>query len=103
MVKDADYLCAFQLMPLTEDWTKELKADWTFNIIDGENQRVAFKDRSTGNITKWHWDFGNGDESTEQNPIYRFPEKGMHKVITLTVTGPEGSSKRTRYWEVMIR
>ncbi len=103
MVKDASYLCAFRLMPLEDNFQKELQADWTFEIINEEDRLVAFRDKSIGQVTSWHWDFGNGDSSTEQNPIYQFKEGGVHKVITLTVQGPNGDSKRTRYWEVMIR
>ncbi len=54
-------------------------------------------------LNKWTWDFGNGDSPTEQSPIYRFKNKEVRTVITLTVEGPEGSSKRIRYREVMIR
>lgn len=103
MVKDASYLCAFQLMPLSEHFLDTLRAAWTFEIVDVQNRRVAFKDESVGEIDHWHWDFGNGDTSSERNPIYQFKEKGVHKVVTLTVQGPKGTSKRTRYWEVMIR
>lgn len=103
MVSNASYLCAFQLMPLEKEFLEPIKAAWTFKVIDEENGIVAFKDESIGAIDKWTWDFGNGDTSTEQNPIYSFKEKGVRKVITLEVEGPEGSSKRTRYWEVMIR
>ncbi|MEQ8879054.1 MAG: PKD domain containing protein [Cyclobacteriaceae bacterium] len=103
MVKDASYLCAFKLMPLEKQFLAPIKAEWSFKVIDEEKGIVAFKDESVGTINKWTWDFGNNDSSTEQNPIYRFKEKGIRKVITLEVEGPEGSSKRTRYWEVMIR
>ena len=103
MVMDASYLCAFQLMPLEKQFLEPIRADWTFEVIDERQGLVAFQDKSVGDVEKWKWDFGNGDSSTEQNPVYRFPEKGVHKVITLEVTGPDGSSKRTRYWEVMIR
>lgn len=103
MVKNASYLCAFQLMPLEKDFLEPIKASWTFEVINEEKGIVAFKDQSIGKINKWTWDFGNDDSSTEQNPVYRFKEKGVRKVITLEVEGPEGSSKRTRYWEVMIR
>lgn len=102
MVNDASYLCAFRLMPLERKFLKSIEAKWTFKLINKEDGIVAFKDESIGKIIKWHWDFGNGDVSTEQNPIYKFEKKGVRKVITLTVAGPEGKSKRTRYWEVMI-
>lgn len=103
MVKDASYLCAFQLMPLEKQFLAPIKAAWTFKVVDEEKGIVAFKDESIGAVDTWTWDFGNGDSSTEQNPIYRFKNKGVRTVITLKVEGPEGSSKRTRYWEVMIR
>ncbi|MCK0146506.1 PKD domain containing protein [Arenibacter sp. F26102] len=103
MVSNASYLCAFQLMPLEKEFLDSIKAAWTFKVIDEEMGIVAFKDESIGEIEKWKWDFGNGDSSTEQNPIYRFKEKNVRTVITLEVEGANGSSKRTRYWEVMIR
>ena len=103
MVSNASYLCAFQLMPLEKEFLDPIKAAWAFKVIDEEMGIVAFKDESIGEIEKWKWDFGNGDTSTEQNPIYRFKEKNVRTVITLEVEGANGSSKRTRYWEVMIR
>ena len=103
MVSNASYLCAFQLMPLEKEFLAPIKAAWTFKVVDEEKGLVAFRDESIGAIDRWSWDFGNGESSTEQNPIHRFKEKGVRTVITLTVEGPEGSSKRTRYWEVMIR
>ena len=68
-----------------------------------KDKLAEVKDESIGSIKKWKWDFGNGETSTEQNPIHAFKQKGVRTVITLEVEGPEGSSKRTRYWEVMIR
>ncbi|NND05505.1 MAG: PKD domain-containing protein [Saprospiraceae bacterium] len=103
MVKDATYLCAFKLMPPESRGQNELKANWTFEVIDMNRGTVAFKDQSEGVIDKWHWDFGNGDTSQEQNPIYTFPQKGVHKVVTLTVEGAKGVSKKTRYWQVMLK
>ncbi len=103
MVSNASYLCAFQLMPLEKEFLEPIKAAWTFKVVDEEKGIVAFNDESIGAIKKWTWDFGNGESSTEQNPIHQFKKRGVRTVITLTVEGPEGTSKRTRYWEVMIR
>ncbi len=103
MVKDASYLCAFQLMPLEAEFQPGIQAAWTFEVVDMDQGLVAFRDESVGEISQWKWDFGDGTSSEEQHPIHRFAEKGVHKVITLEVSGPGGSSKRTRYWEVMIR
>ncbi len=102
MVSNASYLCAFKLMPLEEQFLPPIKADWTFEVIDKDRGIVAFKDQSVGLIEKWTWDFGDGESSNEQNPIHKFEKKGVRKVITMEVEGKQGSSKRTRYWEVMI-
>jgi predicted phage baseplate assembly protein len=52
---------------------------------------VLFTDFSTGNITGWAWDFGDGTTSTEQNPSHIYRHSGQY-TVTLTVTGPEGKS-----------
>ncbi|WP_292393474.1 PKD domain-containing protein [Methanoculleus sp. UBA303] len=51
---------------------------------------VRFTDTSGGNPTAWAWDFGDGNTSTEQNPVHIYTRVGTYPV-TLTVTGPFGS------------
>jgi len=103
MVRHADYLCAFRLMPIEKQFLPNLYAEWSFEVIDMERRVVAFKDESIGNITSWNWDFGDGTSSTEQHPIHTFTESQMRPMITLEVTGEDGTSKRTRYWEVLLK
>lgn len=103
MVSDASFLCAFRLMPIEEELIKEkILADWSFNLLKNKERTVAFKDESIGEITSWNWDFGDGNHSEEQNPIYQYTNPGVHYNVTLEVKGPDGNSKRTRFWEVMI-
>ena len=45
---------------------------------------VFFTDQSTLPDT-WHWDFGNGNTSSAQNPIHSYTSVG-HFIITLTIT-----------------
>nr|QNO57914.1 3',5'-cyclic adenosine monophosphate phosphodiesterase CpdA [Methanosarcinales archaeon ANME-1 ERB7] len=60
------------------------------------NTLITFLDQSattSGTITTWDWDFGDGTHSGIQNPTYRYTEPGIYKV-TLTVetsTGLKGS------------
>jgi cytochrome c peroxidase len=56
---------------------------------------VQFIDQSTGNITSWLWDFGDGGPgSSEQNPIHIFTLVQPFDVA-LTVSGPDGSDTFT--------
>ncbi|HDN65376.1 MAG TPA: PKD domain-containing protein, partial [Methanosarcinales archaeon] len=56
---------------------------------------VTFTDESTGyGITDWEWDFGDGDNSTEQNPSHVYTE-GIYSV-SLTVTNATGSDTCNR-------
>jgi PKD repeat protein len=52
---------------------------------------VDFTDLSTGNITSWYWDFGEGNTSTEQNPTNVYITPGIYTVKE-TVTGPGGNN-----------
>jgi len=55
---------------------------------------VSFYDTSQdedGTIVSWFWDFGDGTNSTLQNPTHKFSSKGSFQV-TLTVTDNDGAT-----------
>ncbi|MCS7071556.1 MAG: PKD domain-containing protein [Anaerolinea sp.] len=52
---------------------------------------VQFLDRSSGTITAYFWNFGDGTTSSERSPSHLFNVPGVYNVL-LTVTGPGGSS-----------
>ena len=56
---------------------------------------VDFVDRSTGNVTSWAWDFGDGSSSTEQNPTHTFADAGRYS-ISLTVDDGTNNSITTK-------
>lgn len=41
---------------------------------------VTFSDDSTGNPDTWHWVFGDGFTSSEQNPVHEYTEDGTYTV-----------------------
>ncbi len=51
--------------------------------------QVEFQDLSTGYISEWLWDFGDGNSSTEQNPLHVY-ETADSFSVSLTVEGPDG-------------
>jgi serine protease len=57
---------------------------------------VNFYDQSTGTVTSWDWDFGDGtSHSSAQNPAHQYTSVGLY-TVTLTVTGPCGSDGETK-------
>jgi PKD repeat protein len=52
---------------------------------------VHFIDQSTGKVTSWLWDFGDGDSSSEQNPSHVYAKEGDFSAI-LTVLNKSGNS-----------
>lgn len=52
---------------------------------------VQFTDRSSGDITGWSWNFGDGGGSSQQNPGHIYQQPGIY-TVTLTVTGPGGTN-----------
>lgn len=71
-------------------------ADFTANPTRGAAPlTVQFTDKSTGDITSWSWDFGDGGTSTEKNPRYTYNTPGKF-TVKLTVRGPGGEDTKTR-------
>jgi len=64
-----------------------LKAAFTASPRNGVvGVSVQFTDASTTGceVVEWLWDFGDGDTSTEQNPVHRYETAGVF-TVTLTV------------------
>ncbi len=69
-----------------------------------QGHSVAFTDASEdrdGTIEAWHWDFGDGETSSEQNPTHTFTRVGTFQV-TLTVTD-DGGLQSTRAFPIQVR
>jgi len=69
------------------------KAAFTVNSTSLEvGQQVITTNQSTGVISSFAWDFGDGTTSTEQNPTHTYAQAGTF-TISLRVTGPGGTSE----------
>jgi PKD repeat protein len=56
---------------------------------------VKFYDSSKGSVTTWWWDFGDGSNSAERNPVHQYISKGSYNV-TLTVSDGTNEDTKTR-------
>jgi hypothetical protein len=63
------------------------RASFSFQRVDNQ---VAFTDTSTGGPTNWQWDFGDGNSSTQQNPVHTYAAPGSY-IVVLTVSNAVGS------------
>lgn len=58
-------------------------ADFSFAPLDRE---VTFTDLST-DAYGWDWDFGDGQQSTEQNPVHEYASDGSYNVTLIAYNG----------------
>ncbi|WP_410509920.1 PGF-pre-PGF domain-containing protein [Methanosarcina hadiensis] len=70
-------------------------ADFYSDVTSGDAPlKVQFCDTSTGAPSSWNWDFGDGDTSTEKNPVHTYYKDGTFKV-NLAVCNAGGTSSKT--------
>jgi len=102
MDSNASRQVAFRLMPLEQRFLPPILAQWSFIIVDMDRRLVAFNDLSYGDITSWHWTFGDGTTSNEQHPIHKYTKTGDY-VVVLNVEGPAGKARRVKVRNVAVR
>jgi PKD repeat protein len=56
---------------------------------------VDFTDQSTGEVTSYAWDFGDGNTGIPQTPSHTYQTPGKY-TVSLVVTGPSGSDAETK-------
>jgi len=71
-------------------------ADFTSNVTNGTAPlAVQFNDTSTNLPTVWFWDFGDGANSTVQNPVHTYSIVGLYNV-SLTAENAYGNDTETK-------
>lgn len=79
-------------------WPDECTASYDFMQDSLNELSFYFFDRSIGfggtEPETWNWDFGDGNFSSEQNPVHTFPSEGLYNVC-LTITDSSGICENT--------
>jgi PKD repeat protein len=57
--------------------------------------KVSFTDLSSGDITHWHWAFGDEQFSTDSEPDHTYVVAGNY-TVSLAIMGPGGSDVETK-------
>ncbi len=74
----------------------EVVADFTATPTSGTYPlTVNFTDQSINSPTSWDWDFGDGGNSTEQNPLHIYNNFGSY-TVSLTVSNDYGSDNESK-------
>ena len=83
------------LLVLVTGCTEPPVASFTTDKTDvAAGEAVQFTNSSTGEVTSWSWDFGDGNTSTQQNPFHTYNENGNY-TASLTVSNKAGSDTAT--------
>ncbi len=78
------------------------KADFSADPTTGNQPlAVAFTDRSTGHPTSWNWNFGDGKESSAQNPVHTYWTSGEF-TVTLTASNQYGTSDTSKAYFIHV-
>ena len=62
---------------------------------------VQFSDESSGEPQSWNWDFGDGNTSDLEHPMYEFSNPGTY-TVTLTVMNSYGNSSLEKNDMIMV-
>lgn len=70
--------------------TESIKIDFSANPCEGQApQQVNFTAITNNDIDSYYWDFGDGKNSSEKNPVHIYDNAGLYTVI-LVVDGVNG-------------
>jgi large repetitive protein len=82
--------------------TPAIIASFTANVTSGiAPLTVQFTDSSSNSPTSWSWDFGDGNTSAEQSPVYTYVTPGTYNVsLTASNAGGSNTSAMVNYISV---
>ncbi|MEA3364758.1 MAG: PKD domain-containing protein, partial [Candidatus Hydrogenedentes bacterium] len=92
-----DYISVEAKVPPSVEFIAE-----PMNAAPGEGiQFMNLSEAGTSPITSYSWSFGDGNSSTEENPVHTYAEVGTYDV-TLTVKSDHGQGSTTKYNYITI-
>ena len=72
---------------------------WRWDKADTSALNIVFTDNSTYNPDTWHWDFGDGQMSTDTSPVHLYALPGTYHVC-MTVCNANGCDTMCRDIEI---
>ncbi len=87
-VSDSNTNCAAQTYKTIKVGSSDCQSDFNF-IVNNTEKKVMFNDQSLG-VDSWHWEFGDGYQSTKSNPTHYFEKSGLYEVCLYTENTSNG-------------
>lgn len=84
-----------------QDLNVILPPEASFSFEDQGAGTFKFSDFSSNNPTSWGWEFGDGNFSEEQHPVYTYTENGIYTVC-LKAINAAGSDTSCKEIEVIV-
>jgi PKD repeat protein len=86
----------------TGETDSEIVCDFVAKPVQGPSPlTVTFQDLSTGKITHWYWDFGDGSKSRRRQAVHEYPDAGQYSV-SLTVKGSAGICETVKFDHIKV-
>ncbi|HDS06665.1 MAG TPA: PKD domain-containing protein [Bacteroides sp.] len=85
---------ALMLLLNSASCTREPSADFSFTTPAEVGELIQFTNLST-NASTYSWDFGDGENSTEESPVHQFEKPDTYTVF-LTAEGKGGTASTTK-------
>jgi len=86
---------ASQIITVTNASAQPVTANFSATPTSGQAPlAVQFTDQSSGPVTSWNWNFGDGTTGTTQSPNHTYNSAGSF-TATLTVSGSSGQTSST--------
>ncbi|MRR58855.1 MAG: PKD domain-containing protein, partial [Deltaproteobacteria bacterium] len=88
--------CETSTMTATITVIEPVAADFIAGTVSGEAPlSVTFSNRSTGAITSWLWNFGDGTTASTISPTHVYKNPGTY-TVSLMASGPDGTDTETK-------
>lgn len=82
---------------------EKIKASFTSSEVVCPNEAAEFVETSTGTVSAWAWDFGNGNRSSEKNPTPQFyTANGREHTEKIRLIVSDGQCKDTAEAEILV-
>jgi len=81
---------------------EKVRAEFSSSLGSSENPLlIQFSNQSKGNPDTFHWDFGDGTQSDEENPPHEYTQPGKY-MVTFTASNNETGEKDTITREIPV-